>query len=79
MTKGEFIVRTREAEIGHGHRLRVSTVQQPRGGSVVVIQKLTEPQRGVPLLDGDGGRRVVVDEMDVPTLRKMLEGAEEEL
>lgn len=79
MTDATITVRSREIEVGHGHHLRVSTVEQPRGGRVLVLQKLTESDRGVPLLDADQGRRVVVAEEDVPELRQLLEDVEEEL
>lgn len=69
-------MRRQETEAGHGHLLRVTAVEQPRGKRVVVLRKVPESEKGRPLLNTDSGQRLTVAEDDVPELRKMLERVE---
>ena len=72
MTEGEFVMRSQEAEVGHGHVLRVTSVEQPCGSRVTVIQKIPASQKSSPILAAENDSRVVVDEDELPELVEML-------
>lgn len=77
MSTGEFVFRRQEAEVGHGHLLRVTAVEQPRNGRTIVLRKIMKSERGRTLLEPGLGEQLTVSEQDVPELIQMLERIED--
>lgn len=68
----ELQVTTEQIELDGGRVLRVSRVENPRGGETVVLEKLTGAYAARSLIEPSNGSRLVVSAGDLPELRRLL-------
>lgn len=69
----ELQVTTEQVELDGGRVLRVSRVENLRGGETVVVEKLVGSYAARSLMEPSNGSRIVVSADDVPELRELLD------
>lgn len=69
----ELQVTTEEVELAGGRVLRVSRVENPRGGETVVVEKLVGAYAARSLMEPSSGSRLAISADDVAELRRLLE------